>query len=180
MTDIIEIVRSLPAGSRVVIIEATLPDGTTFAGVVPPPSDPAGAEPPPEPGAQTPKPDSADGDQRVGDRLTMSLRPTPLETARRIAAEDETRSLKPREWAEVLGMSAREISRAVEAGAVGHLRKKEGRDHGARVVSAAAMVQLLATIDAVERLQLEPPAWWDDVRGRRAARVVSPRARATA
>ena len=181
MSELTEIIRSLPNGTRVVIIAATLPDGTTLNGVLPPSeSDVADAEAMAEPSTRAPKPATSAGDQHVSDRLTLSLHPTPLEIARRIAAEDGERSHKPREWAAMLGISAREIIRAVDAGAVAHSIKEDGRDHGAHVVTAAAVVDLLATIDAVERRLQDPPTWWKDVRGGRAARVVSRRVRASA
>lgn len=77
---------------------------------------------------------------------------------------------KPRDWSPKVGLSVSEIERAVAHCAVASTRKPDGRDHGARLVSAESMFGYLATVDAVERRTVVAPTWWAAVRpGRQVA-----------
>ena len=88
----------------------------------------------------------------------------------RVRRERGDVAYKPRDWAPKIGLSVSEIERAVAHGAVASTRKPDGRDHGARLVSAESMFAYLAMVDAVERRTVAPPTWWAAVRpGRQVA-----------
>lgn len=82
----------------------------------------------------------------------------------RVRREHGDIALKPREWAPRLGLSASEIERAIAHGAAASIRKSDGRDHGARLVSAESMFAYLTLVDAVGRRIVTPPTWWAAVR----------------
>jgi hypothetical protein len=95
---------------------------------------------------------------------------SPVSYVQRVRRERGDVAYKPREWAPKVGLSVSEIERAVAHGAVSSTRKPDGRDHGARLVSAESMLAYLATVDAVDRRTVAPPAWWAAVRpGRQVA-----------
>lgn len=73
-----------------------------------------------------------------------------------------------RDWAQRLGLSERELTRAVQCDALVHHAKRDGRDHGARLVRASDLRGFLETIEAVERNGVHPPRWWRAVRKRAA------------
>lgn len=90
--------------------------------------------------------------------------------AQRVRRERGDVAYKPRDWASKVGLSVSEIERAIAHGAVASTRKPDGRDHGARLVSAESMLAYLATVDAIERRTIAPPTWWVAVRpGRQVA-----------
>lgn len=69
-------------------------------------------------------------------------------------------ALKAKQWAAVLGRPITELERAIHHGAVASTVKRDGRDHGARLVSVDALLQYLTTARAVSRGLIAPPAWW--------------------
>lgn len=74
------------------------------------------------------------------------------------------------EWAARLSnVSARELNRAISVGALECEVKATGRDHGKRLVPAAALRSLLHTYDAIARGYEAPPPWFAKVRGERSA-----------
>ena len=83
-------------------------------------------------------------------------------------------AFKPREWSRIVGLSEREIERAIRHGAVPSSTKGGGRDHAALTVSIKAMEAYLATVEAVEGHTVAAPPWWDLVRasGKRNALTV--------
>lgn len=125
---------SAPPGTRIIYMEV-----------------PAEGSAPSTPGATTPQ---------EGASSTLGM--TDLEVASNAHGSGP---LKSAQWAERLPMvSAREIDRAISAGALTASPKGYGRDHAAIVVSATDMVDYLALCDAVQDGRRTPPTWWDEVR----------------
>jgi hypothetical protein len=73
-------------------------------------------------------------------------------------------SRKPREWRELVGVTEREIERAIQFGALPSETKGYGRDHAAFVVPIEAIEGYLATVRAVRAGEMDPPSWWKAVR----------------
>lgn len=93
---------------------------------------------------------------------------TPLEIIRSERRERPNRLRKTAEWASLLGTSARALRRAIEAGALAHEAKPDGRDHGAIVIRPEVIEAFLATVEAVERGKCAQPDWWNRVFGKKA------------
>lgn len=83
----------------------------------------------------------------------------------RLRRERGAVAYKPRDWAPVLALSAAEIDRAMQHGALPHRTKPDGLDHGAKMITAADMMAYLSTVDAVKRRELTEPLWWSLVHG---------------
>lgn len=172
MTDLASILQALPAGTPFTIVSGRIPDGhpqnhllTPSASeslglitIIDPATDPSLTEAASDIAQHSTGPLAA----------TAELRPTPLQRLRKLKTDNPRLMLKPKEWARKINHSAREISRAVEAGAVPHTAKEDGRDHGAKLVHVADLEVFFSTIDAVERNRIEPPAWWERVCGPKA------------
>ena len=94
---------------------------------------------------------------------------SPVSYLQRVRRERGDVAFKPREWARRVGLSVSEIERAIAQRAVASTRKPDGRDHGARLVSAGELLAYLATVDAVERRTIAPPVWWAAVRMKKVA-----------
>lgn len=141
--------QTLPPGSTFYVFAAELPDGRTM---VAGPST-AGLM---ALNAQMPEP-----------------APRPAGPEARVAAlrlvHGPDAPLKLGDWSKKLGISLKELRRAVKAGALPHEEKPDGRDNGAHTVTIGVMETYLKVINAVEAGAEEPPAWWNDVRGPRAA-----------
>lgn len=72
------------------------------------------------------------------------------------------------EWAKRVGLSERELRRAIYENALEADQKKTGKDHGAYLVLGSDLRRFVDTVVAVEQ-KLEPaPAWWASVRLRSA------------
>lgn len=72
------------------------------------------------------------------------------------------------EWAKRVGLSQRELRRAIYENALEADQKKTGKDHGAYLVLGSDLRRFVDTVVAVEQ-KLEPaPAWWAAVRRRSA------------
>ena len=159
MTDLRSLIEVFPAGTKLVVITAELPSGAQVLHVQSKAAD----------GAQvSPVTPSADTSRALSDLDTPSDQ-LMFERVQRLHRDRGNVALKPREWSIVASLSVREIRRAIGAGALAHAEKEDGRDHGAKVVTAEAMLGYLATVSAVERGSLDPPRWWRVVRGKRAA-----------
>lgn len=102
----------------------------------------------------------SDAPARAG---TPTTRWTGLSELRRQSGSDAV--FKSREWSDRVDLSEREIKRAIKHNAVASKLKDDGRDHAARTISIDAMENYLATVKAVEEKRLDPPSWWDSVRG---------------
>ena len=119
----------------------------------------------------SPRPESVEADDSAPRSPVGSeagLRPTALQRVRQLRTTQPDLTLKPREWSALLGVSAREINRAIDAGALPFTAKDDGRDHGAKLVHIDHMEAFLATVEAIERGSMDPTAWWTDVRGPKA------------
>lgn len=143
--------QSLPPGSTIYLLAAELPDGSTrmHAGAAGPGTLPAVMSTvPAAPAAPS----------------------TPLTrvAALRAAHKPET-ALKLRDLAKEVGVSQKELRRAIKAGALAFDEKEDGRDNGAHTVTIGEMESYLKTISDVEAGKQEPPDWWEHVRGSRAA-----------
>jgi hypothetical protein len=119
-------------------------------------------------GAATPLSSSAQITAATAPRALSSVSERIDATRRRHGSDH---SLKAHEWAPIVGLSEREIKRAITAGAVPSTTKGEGRDNGARLVRIDDMEALVSTINAVERGTAEEPAWWPEVRAKRRGRM---------
>ena len=161
--DLHDILHSFPARTKLVVIAAELPDGSGELRVLADAPAPAeGRKGGGGPG-DTP-PDSRD-EPLYADAGGAAA--TPIERVQRLTLQRGNVWLKPREWAQFTGLSARELRRAIDAAALPAEAKEDGRDHGAKVVAADALLAYLATVAAVERGQMRAPDWWGAVRGRR-------------
>lgn len=95
---------------------------------------------------------------------------TPLARVASLRAEFGAETpLKLRDWAREVGISRKELHRAVRAGAMPHETKPDGRDNKAHTVTVGVMENYLKVVSAVEAGLEEPPTWWKEVRGARAA-----------
>lgn len=92
---------------------------------------------------------------------------TPLERLKNHTRRNGSQTLKLKEWATLLGVSNRELGRAVQENAVSHEKQDYGRGHGAWLVTTSALQKYLEIIHAVERGDMPPPAWFSKVRRRR-------------
>ena len=153
--DLQSILQAFPARTKLLVIAAELPDGTADVRVLEPDGNAGGANGANGVAATAPPPDLPAGGGA-------------LERLQRLIASRGNVPLKPREWAHATGLSARELRRAIDADALPHAAKADGRDHGARLVTADALLAYVATVAAVERGQLPAPRWWAAVRGKRA------------
>lgn len=145
---------SLPPGSTIYVLAAELPNGQTVmqagaAGV-------SVSQGPRITLAPTPRP--------------MPAKATPLARIADMRAELGAETpLKLHDWTHEIGLSKKELRRAVKAGVMPHDRKPDGRDNKAVTVTVGVMENYLKIVSAVEAGQEEPPAWWKEVRGARAA-----------
>jgi hypothetical protein len=145
---------SLPPGTMIYVLAAELPNGQTVVQ--------AGA---------------AGGLAGQGPQVTLEPLPhttpakaTPLARIAELRAElGADTPLKMRHWAEELGIPRKELTRAVKVGAMPHDTKLDGRDNKAHTVTVGVMENYLKTVSAVEAGLEEPPVWWKEVRGARAA-----------
>ncbi len=149
----------LPPGTVLVVLAAELPDGRTLI--------------------KMPAPSSIEGiaEKEVTDSFAehraASAPSTPETPLARVAALRAKHGidapLKLRDWHAEVGISTRELKRAVKHGAIPAGRKSDGRDNKATTITIGAMEAYLRTVDAVERGVLERPVWWTEVRGAQAA-----------
>lgn len=163
MTDLHAILQAFPAGTKLLVIAAELPNGAEQLHVLP-----SAAERGVSDLALEPRASHAPADPIAPGSLRDDVGSAPLTHLQRLRSARGNIALKPREWAAFTGLSARELRRAIDIDAVPHADKEDGRDHGAKLITADAMLQYLSTVYAVERGQMQPPAWWPEVRGRRA------------
>lgn len=157
----------LPPGAKVSVVTVELPlaPGTASKKSIPP-----------ETIAEAPNATRAASD--------FIMRPTSAVQSHTMSVEDRLAALKvqhggegvlkPREWSRIVGLSEREIERAIRHRAVSSSAKGGGRDHAALTVSINAMETYLATVRAVEGHKMTAPPWWDLVRatGKRNALTV--------
>jgi hypothetical protein len=165
MTDLRSILRAFPAGTKLIVIAAELPDGPADLRV---PSEGDGATPDILP-VILETPDRGRGAAADIAEPVSGTDQLLLDRVQRLSKARGNVALKPREWSAITGLSARELRRAIAADALPHAEKEDGRDHGARVVTTEAMLTYLTTVLAVERGHVSAPSWWDAVRGRPAA-----------
>lgn len=158
-----QLLPSLPAGATVFMVGITLPaaNGAVANTSALPLVDGAGETA----RSDVPAPMETKRGQAVPE---SSVARTPLEILRAERRERPNRMRKTAEWAGLLGTSARALRRAVEAGAISYEAKPDGRDHGAIVIRPEVLEAYLATVDAVERGQCDPPEWWNRVFGKKA------------
>jgi hypothetical protein len=144
----------LPPGSTIFVLAAELPDGRTAVQGGALGGSPSQGRPMILAPASEGKPEAL---------------ATPLTRVAALRAElgPET-PLKLRDWAKELGISVRELNRAVKAEVLPHGRKPDGRDNKALTVTVGVMESYLKMVSAVEAGQEEPPTWWKEVRGSRA------------
>lgn len=157
--DLQAILQAFPARTKLLVIAAELPDGSSDVRVL------------------ADRTDADTSRDAFGDAVTANGEAAERAGVRALGAVERLQQLitrrgsvscKPREWAHVTGLSARELRRAIDAGALPHEAKTDGRDHGAKLINADAMLAYLATVTAVERGQMAAPGWWTLVRGKRA------------
>lgn len=80
--------------------------------------------------------------------------------------------LRLREWGRILqAVSARELQRAADQGALETQIRKEGLGHGAVEVRPSAVRRYLETCDAVQEGRMPAPDWWESVRLGRNGRI---------
>jgi hypothetical protein len=80
--------------------------------------------------------------------------------------------LSPSEWAGTgIGLSHRELDRAIRHGAVAHEIRGEGKGHSARVILGDALLHYVQTCEAVQHGMMRQPSWWNTVRRGAAANV---------
>lgn len=159
MPDLRSILQAFPAGTKLVVVAAELPDGSRELRVV-------GGEGNTTSQATLQAPEAS----RAGSGAQeMALDELLLDRLQQLREQRGNVALKPKEWSQITRISARELRRAICAGAVPHEAKEDGRDHGAKLITVEAMLGYLATVFAVERGRMDAPAWWAEVRGRRAA-----------
>ena len=153
---------SLPAGASVFVFAITLPASTNAAPEAgAPPALAISRDDAPPSETSTAKPKGA------AELPAASLKRTPLELVRVERSERPNRLRKTAEWAELVGMSARALRRAVDNGALAHEAKPDGRDHGATVIRAEVLEAFLALVEAVDRGACDTPPWWKDVFGKK-------------
>ncbi|MGI8496132.1 MAG: hypothetical protein ACR2OG_00910 [Gemmatimonadaceae bacterium] len=159
MPDLRSILEAFPAGTKLLVVAAELPDGTRELRVL------AGEGNAASWGA----PKAADAARGDADTQETPLDQPLLERLQQLRERRGNVALKPKEWSAITGISVRELRRAICAGVVPYEPKEDGRDHGAKLVTADTMLAYLATVFAVERGRMSAPAWWPEVRGKRAA-----------
>lgn len=142
----------LPPGSTIYVLAAELPDGRTLMEA---------------------EASSGGGAMSQG-QLVAAPFPgaanTPVARVASLRAEyGADTPLKLRDWAKELGISLKELRRAVRSGALAHEEKQDGRDNGAHTVTIGVMESYLKTVCAIEAGKQQQPDWWKDVRGFRAA-----------
>jgi hypothetical protein len=93
--------------------------------------------------------------------IAMSRREgeSPTSFLQRVRRENGLVSMKPKEWASLLGTSVAALERAMAAGDLESTRKEDGRDHGARLVRCDHLLAHFALLDAVERGVVAAPTW---------------------
>lgn len=139
--------QSLPPGSMIYILAAELPNGLTISEL--PTTEP-----------------SAVSVQRLTALASPKASDTPLNRVAALRIEHGPEAaLKVTEWASDLGMSLKELRRAVSASALAYEEKPDGRDNGAHMVTIGVMESYLKTTDAVKRGDEEAPTWWSQVHG---------------
>jgi hypothetical protein len=163
MKSLQQIVPLLPAGASVFVIGITLPavNGAMAGSSTPKLVD--AADNPARSDALAPT--ESMGGQAVSESPVVQ---TPLEIVRAERRERPNRLRKTSEWAELLGMSARALRRAVDNGALAHEAKPDGRDHGATVIRSDVMEAFVALVEAVDRGTCDTPPWWQHVFGKKA------------
>lgn len=145
---------SLPPGSMIYVLAAELPNGQTVM----------------QAGAARGAAGQGPGTTLAPAAHTSSGKATPLARIADLRVELGAETpIKLRDWSEKIGISRKELHRAVKAGVMPHDRKPDGRDNKALTVTVGVMENYLKIVSAVETGQEEPPAWWKEVRGARAA-----------
>lgn len=157
MTDLQQLLQSLPPGTDVTVLLIRLADGSEHVHVSTDDVPVEGVQSPAEPATALRLVDARQGPRS---RIPES----PLQAAQRFLAEDPRMRLKCGEWAALLRCSERELRRAVQEKVLPRCRKGEGKDNRALVIGATEVVTYLSTIDAIERGALEAPAWYTAVR----------------
>jgi len=93
-----------------------------------------------------------------------------LGIARALQNDSPTLALKPSEWAVRVGVTGRELRRAVEYGTIPSRLRGTGKGHGAQVIEVSAIVEYLELRAAIAAGTASRPAWYEHVvRGRHAA-----------
>jgi len=150
---------TLPAGASVFIVSVTLPGpGAAVPTVLEDPSVISGADS----ASAAPEPCA------IEIPAAPSKNWTPLNRAAEERRRDPDKLEKPSVWAGRLGVSARALSRAIACGALHHETKRDGKDHGAKIIAPAALEAFLANVEAVKSGQCDAPKWWVPVFGKRA------------
>ena len=157
MTDLQQLLQSLPPGTDVTVLLIHLADGSQRVQVRTDDAPTGTGMASNESGTELRLVDARQGTRS---RVTES----PLQAARRILDEEPKLRLKCAEWATLLGCSERELRRAVQKEVLPRCPKGEGKDNRALVIGAAEVVTYLSTIEAIERGALKAPAWYTDVR----------------
>lgn len=89
---------------------------------------------------------------------------TPLEKAEAERQANPEAALKPTEWAKRVGVSARELIRAIDELAIPCQPRGKGRGHAARVIKVDDIIQYLAICEQVCAGERSQPEWWERVR----------------
>lgn len=114
------------------------------------------------PADDAPERAEAAGAEQTPDAAERRLPATDLGAASTIAP---TAALKLADWSGILpGVSVRELERAIKAEALPAKAKGDGRDWAALAITGQAMVDYLATCDAVQYGKRLAPDWWASVR----------------
>lgn len=158
MPDLRSILQAFPAGTTLLVVAAELPDGSREMRVV-------GEKNSTSQAALQP----SDASRAASGAQEMALDELLLDRLQQLLKQRGNVALKPKEWSQITRISVRELRRAICAGAMPHEAKEDGRDHGAKLITVEVMLGYLATVFAVERGRMDAPAWWPEVRGRRAA-----------
>lgn len=150
---------TLPAGASVFLVSVTVPGPGVAVPSVP-------DAPPVSSGANSASgtPESCSVEMPAAPKNNR----TPLNRTAEERRRDPDQLEKPSVWAGRLGVSARALSRAIACGALHHETKRNGKDHGAKVIAPAALEAFLANVEAVKSGQCDAPAWWITVFGKRA------------
>lgn len=149
----------LPPGSVVLIVGTMMTDSEEKRPTAAErPSDPLGVRSHPATTVSAPHVAANEGKSTV----------SALEQVSEIVQTNSEEKATPAEWARRLGLSARALVRAIDVGALKYETKRDGKDHGAKLVRADAVMSFLATVEAVKHGQCAAPGWWHRVFGRRA------------
>lgn len=157
MTDIQQLLQSLPPGTDVTVLFIRVADGSQRVQVRTDDAPTGTGMASNESGRELRLVDARQGTRS---RVTES----PLQAARRILDEQPNLRLKCAEWATLLGCSERELRRALQKEVLPRCPKGEGKDNRALVIGITDVVTYLSTIDAIERGASDVPAWYSEVR----------------